>query len=175
MRWRGGAVTSFSLVGIGIVAGLLSLNKSEAQATIVSIDRIYVDKSEHRMTVYRNGKAVRTFVVSLGRGGLAAKQKQGDNRVPEGTYPISGRNPNSAFHLALRIGYPTPEQAELARRRDVDPGGDIMIHGLPNGAGWLNGSHRQLDWTRGCIAVTNAEMDWLWRAVPDGTPIEIVQ
>jgi murein L,D-transpeptidase YafK len=86
---------------------------------------------------------------------------------------IDGRNPKSAFHLSLKISYPTPTQASAARALGIDPGGEIMIHGLPNGRGELGAAHRRTDWTGGCIAVTNEEIEWLWRAVPDGTPIEI--
>jgi murein L,D-transpeptidase YafK len=137
-------------------------------------DRILLDKSEHRLTVFKDGKRVRSFRVALGRGGLAPKQRQGDNRVPEGRYRITGRNPASAFYRSLKIGYPTPAQRAAARARGVNPGGDIFIHGLPNGRGWLGSNHRRVDWTHGCIAVTNAELDWLWRNIRDGTPIEIV-
>ena len=129
----------------------------------------------HLLKVFKNGREVRAFHVALGRGGLAPKLRQGDGRVPEGVYRISGRNPRSAFYLSLRIGYPTPEQTADARRRGVDPGNDIMIHGLPNGRGALGERHRLIDWTAGCIAVTNEEMDWLWASVPNNTPIEIVQ
>ncbi len=127
------------------------------------------------MTVFAGDRQIRSFQVALGRGGLGPKEQQGDGRVPEGSYRIAGRNPQSAFHLSLRIGYPTPAQADAARINGVDPGSDIMIHGLPNGRGWLQERHRLIDWTQGCIAVTNDEMDWPWQAVPDGTPIEIVQ
>jgi murein L,D-transpeptidase YafK len=139
------------------------------------VDAIHLDKSDHRLTVYNDGKAVRTFIVALGRGGLRPKERQGDGRVPEGSYRITGRNPNSAFHLSLRIGYPTPAQIAQAQKLGIRPGNHIMIHGLPNGWKWLGKRHRQRDWTEGCIAVTNEEMDWLWAAVPIGTPIEIVQ
>jgi murein L,D-transpeptidase YafK len=97
----------------------------------------------------------------------------GATKVPEGDYRITGRNPRSAFHLSLRIGYPTPPQAQAARSRGVAPGGDIMIHGLGNGFGWIGGANRRLDWTRGCVAVTNAEIEEIWRLVPDGTLVEI--
>ena len=142
-------------------------------AAVVRVDRIVVDKSAHKLTVYRASRPVRTFKVALGVGGLAPKVRQGDDRVPEGRYFISGRNPNSAYHLALRISYPTPEQVKAARARGISPGGDIMIHGLPNGRGWIGRNHRRTDWTSGCIAVTDDEIEWLWKAVPDGTPIEI--
>jgi murein L,D-transpeptidase YafK len=96
----------------------------------------------------------------------------GDERVPEGEYLISAHNPTSAYHLALRINYPTPQQIAEAPR-GVKLGGDIMIHGLPNDRAWIGSRHRMMDWTAGCIAVTNPEMDWLFSTVPDGTPIEI--
>ena len=125
------------------------------------------------MAVYRQGRLVREFRVALGRGGLGAKQRQGDGRVPEGSYRIVAHNPNSAFHLSLRIGYPTPSQAAAAARRGVDSGGDIMIHGLPNGRGFIGSRHTQFDWTEGCVAVTNREIEWLYKAVKVGTPVEI--
>jgi murein L,D-transpeptidase YafK len=137
------------------------------------VDRIYVSKSQHWMAVYRSGQIIREFRVALGRGGLMPKERAGDGRVPEGLYRISAHNPDSAYHLSLRIDYPTPEQSAQAAARGVEAGGDIMIHGLPNGRGWVGSRHRSVDWTDGCIAVTDPEMDWLFRAVPDGTPIEI--
>jgi murein L,D-transpeptidase YafK len=88
-------------------------------------------------------------------------------------YRIAGRNPHSAFHLALRVGYPTPGQRQHAQLLGVDPGGDIMIHGIHNGLGWLGSLQRRMDWTKGCIAVTDPEIEEIWRAVPDGTPIVI--
>jgi len=137
------------------------------------VDRIFVDKSDRWMAVYREGRIIREFRVALGRGGLAPKVRQGDARVPEGQYRIVAHNPNSAFYLSLRIGYPTPEQSAAAAARGIDAGGDIMIHGLPNGRGWIGSRHSKLNWTEGCIALTNAEMQWLYASVPDGTPIEI--
>jgi murein L,D-transpeptidase YafK len=137
------------------------------------VDALRVDKSERRLSAYQGGKLVRTFRVALGRGGLLPKERQGDGRVPEGRYLITTRNPNSAYHLSLRIGYPTPEQIAAATRLGISPGGDIMIHGLPNGRGTIGSRHTLADWTEGCIAVTDPEMEWLYRAVPDGTPIEI--
>ena len=136
-------------------------------------DRIFIRKSDHWMAVYRQGQIIREFRVALGRGGLKPKARAGDGRVPEGLYMISAHNPNSAYHRALRISYPTAEQSAEAAARGLKAGGDIMIHGLPNGRGWVGSRHWTVDWTDGCIAVTNPEMDWLYRAVPDGTPVEI--
>ena len=137
------------------------------------VDLIRVDKSAHLMSVYRQGRLVREFRVAIGRGDPGAKQQQGDGRVPEGSYRIVAHNPSSAFHLSLRIGYPTPEQIAAAAKRGVDAGGDIMIHGLPNDRGWIGSRHTQFDWTEGCVAVTNREIEWLYKAVADGTPVEI--
>jgi murein L,D-transpeptidase YafK len=137
------------------------------------VDLIRVDKSEHLMTVFRKGLPVREFRIALGRGDPGPKRQQGDGRVPEGSYRITAHNPNSGFHLSLRIGYPTAEQIAAAARLGVKPGGDIMIHGLPNERGWVGSRHASVDWTEGCIAVTNREMDWLYGAVKDGTPVEI--
>ena len=137
------------------------------------VDRIYVDKSEHWMAVYRQGQIIREFRVALGRGGLKPKSRAGDGRVPEGLYTISAHNPQSAYHLSLAIGYPTAEQAAAAAARGINPGGDIMIHGLPNGHSSVGSRQHTVDWTDGCIAVTDPEMDWLYGVVPDGTPIEI--
>ena len=137
------------------------------------VDQIRIDKSAHRMAVYRQGRLVREFRVAIGRGDPGPKRRQGDGRVPEGTYRITAHNPDSAFYLSLRIGYPTAEQIAAASRLGVNPGGDIMIHGLPNGRGSIGSRHTVIDWTEGCVAVTNREMDWLYKAVADGTPVEI--
>lgn len=138
-----------------------------------AVDRILVEKAAHRMTLFAGGRAVRTYRVSLGRGGLAPKTREGDKRTPEGRYRIVGRNPRSAYHLALRIGYPTPRQAADARRRGVAPGGDIMIHGLPNGRGLLAPLYAGHDWTDGCVAVTDPEIEEVWRLTRDGASVEI--
>ena len=137
------------------------------------VDLVRVDKSEHLMSTYRAGRLVREFRVALGRGGPRPKVQQGDGRVPEGVYWITAHNPASAFHLSLRIGYPTAEQIAAAARRGVSAGGDIMIHGLPNGRGGIGARHTSVDWTDGCIAVTNREIEWLYKAVKVGTPVEI--
>lgn len=138
-----------------------------------SVDRIVIEKAAHRMRLYAGQRLVRTYAVSLGGGGLAPKARQGDRRTPEGDYRITGRNPNSRFHLALRIGYPTPAQAAAARARGVDPGGNIMIHGLPNGRGALSALYKGRDWTDGCIAVTDPEIEEVWKLVRDGARVRI--
>jgi len=137
------------------------------------VDRIVIEKAAHRMTLMAGDRTLATYRVSLGHGGLAPKVREGDGRTPEGDYRITGRNPKSAYHLSLRIGYPTPTQVAETRRAGVDPGGDIMIHGLPNGRGALAAAYAGRDWTDGCIAVTDAEMDAIWRLTPNGASVHI--
>ena len=137
-------------------------------------DRIVVHKAEHRMTLFRGDVPVKSYAVALGRGGLAPKQRQGDRRTPEGRYRIVGRNPHSEFHRSLRLSYPEPHEIAAARARGDRPGGDIMIHGLRPRLAWIGALHRRDDWTDGCIAVTNEEIDEIWDAVADGTPVEIL-
>ncbi len=140
----------------------------------VVADRIVVRKSDRRMTLFTDGQPIRTYEVALGFGEPGAKTREGDGRTPEGHYSISGRNPQSAYHLSLRISYPEPRDIEAARALGLPPGGDIMIHGTRNGVGWFGAVARSVDWTAGCIAVTNEEIEEIWHAVPDGTPIEIL-
>jgi L,D-transpeptidase-like protein len=138
-----------------------------------TVDRILVLKSEHRMLLFRTSRELKSYSISLGRNPVGPKTRAGDHRTPEGRYVVDWRNPKSKFHLSLHISYPNAHDVALAGREGVQPGGDIMIHGLQNGLGWLGRLHRFMDWTDGCIAVTDAEMDQIWGAVPDGTPIEI--
>jgi len=116
---------------------------------------------------------LREYRVALGRNPRGPKRNQGDGRTPEGRYVIEARSAYSGFHRALRISYPNDEDRDFAARAGVAPGGNVMIHGLPNAAGWVGDAHRGFDWTDGCIAVTDDEMDEIWELVDDGTPIEI--
>lgn len=139
----------------------------------VTADRVLVDKSERRLVLLRGGSVLKGYRVSFGGEPVGHKQREGDERTPEGKYRIDRRNARSAFHRSLHVSYPDRRDVERARGLGVPPGGDIMIHGMRNGLGWAGKLHRLADWTDGCIAVTNREMDELWRAIPDGTPIEI--
>ncbi len=136
-------------------------------------DQILVDKSEHRMVVLREGRPLKAYRVALGRTPTGHKEYEGDGRTPEGSYRIDSRKPDSRFHRALHVSYPNARDIQVAESKGVDPGGDIMIHGIRNGLGWLGNLHHLIDWTAGCIAVTNREIEELWRVVPDGTPVEI--
>lgn len=139
----------------------------------LTTDSIVVEKSTHRMSLFKDGQLLRTYRVALGRGGPEPKAREGDARTPEGTYFIDRRNPRSCCHLALHISYPNAADVAAARARGVSAGSDIEIHGLRRGLGRLGRFHRVMDWTHGCIAVTDSEMEEIWRAVPDGTPIII--
>jgi murein L,D-transpeptidase YafK len=147
-------------------------DSGRVESAIVA-DRIVVEKGRRRLTLLRNGVAVRRYSVALGQNPVGAKRRRGDMRTPEGTYSIEARVERSRYHLALRISYPSAADVARARALGVSPGGDIMIHGLPNGRGSVGAAHRQVDWTEGCIAVTNEEIEEIWRAVPLGTVIEI--
>jgi len=136
-------------------------------------DSVLILKKDHVLQLLAGGKVIRTYKVALGRGGLAPKKREGDARTPEGRYVIDSRNADSRYHRALHVSYPSAEDRIRAARLSVPPGGAIMIHGLPNGMGWLGASHRLYDWTLGCIAVTDEEIDEIWTLVPVGTPVEI--
>jgi len=137
------------------------------------VDRILIDKSDRKLVAFERGRVVATMKVALGRDPAGNKQVEGDNRTPEGIYPIEAHKPDSAFHRALRLGYPGARQQARAERGGYDPGSDIMIHGLPNGLGWIGSLQHRMDWTQGCIALTNGEVDWLYQSARDGTPVEI--
>ncbi len=121
--------------------------------------------------MFRDGNQIKTYRIALGRNPLGAKQEEGDMKTPEGIYKIDGRNPQSSFHLALHISYPSDEDDKRAAAHGVSAGFDIMIHGIQNGRGWIGAFHRWKDWTAGCIAVTDEEIEELWRVTPDGTTI----
>lgn len=145
----------------------------QPQRTGAAIDRIVVEKGARRMLLLDHGKTVRTYRIALGRDPQGHKQQEGDSRTPEGVYIIDARNPESRFHLSLRVSYPNAEDRRRAAARGVSPGSDIFIHGLPNGDGDAGRDYAGRDWTDGCIAVTNAEIREIWALVKDGTPIEI--
>jgi|SRR5271157_2567221 len=136
-------------------------------------DSILILKKAHLLELISNGKVIRTYKVALGQGGLDPKQREGDARTPEGHYVIDARYAESHYHKALHVSYPNAEDRKRAAKLGVPPGGAIMIHGLPNGKGWVGAGHRLYDWTLGCIAVTDGEIDEIWTLVPAGTPVEI--
>ena len=133
-------------------------------------DYVLVDKSERLLVAYRDGRPIRAYRgLQFGDAPVGHKRFQGDERTPEGLYRIDRRNPRSSFHLSLGISYPNAQDRAYAAQYGRSPGGDIFIHGQPTGRpGRMRG-----DWTDGCIALTNRQIEELWQIVPDGTPIEI--
>ena len=141
---------------------------------VTHVDSILVEKSERMLTVFYEQQAVKTYEVALGGNPVGHKQHQGDSRTPEGLYRIDGKNPNSAYHKNLGMSYPNNADRAAARKLGKSPGGDIKIHGLANGYGSIGKAHLLSDWTLGCIALTDEEMDELYDSVPVGTPILIL-
>lgn len=137
------------------------------------IDKIIVLKSERKLLLVSQEAVVKTYRVALGKNPKGPKTQMGDHRTPEGSYVVDSRNPKSQYHRSLHISYPNAQDKDRARKLRKNPGGDIFIHGLPNGQGWIGKAHVLTDWTLGCIAVTNEEIEEIWRLVPNGTPIEI--
>jgi murein L,D-transpeptidase YafK len=134
---------------------------------------VLVLKEPRRMLLLRGDRVLRDYRVALGRNPSGPKRHQGDGRTPEGRYRLDSRSQHSGFHRAIHISYPNPADREFARRAGLAPGDGVMIHGLPNGGGWVGEEHLGFDWTDGCIAVTDDEMMEIWGLVDDGTPIEI--
>lgn len=135
------------------------------------IDRIVIEKAARRMTLIQDGKVVRTYGVALGFSPAGDKVRQGDGKTPEGEFTIDRRNSESAFHLSIGIDYPKPKDIARAALASYAPGGDIFIHGQPNAL--PAGLKIKGDWTAGCIALSNAEIEEVWAVTPIGTTVEI--
>ncbi len=155
------------------LAMMVSLSADSVLPANSRADRVIVIKSQRVLTLMQQGKTLKSYKIALGGTPASAKTQEGDHKTPEGIYTLDRRNPKSRFYRSIHISYPDENDRARAARLGVSPGGDVFVHGLPNGFGWLRDSHLAIDWTDGCIAVTDQEMDEIWRAVPDGTPIEI--
>jgi outer membrane protein assembly factor BamD (BamD/ComL family) len=136
-------------------------------------DKILIEKKERRLTLISKGKVLKTYKIALGGNPNGPKERQGDNKTPEGTYAIDSRNKDSRYHLSLHISYPNEEDKKRAKELGVSPGGDIMIHGIKNGFSWVGDFHTAVDWTKGCIAVTDEEIEEIGKLAPNGTVVEI--
>lgn len=143
--------------------------------TSKKIDKILVVKHKRELTVFSKGEALKTYKISLGGVPVGKKEFEGDKKTPEGIYTINDRNPNSDYHLNLAVSYPNQSDSLHAKQFGKSPGGEIKIHGLPNGYGFIGKFQRFQDWTLGCIALTNSEIEELFYNVPTGTEIEIVK
>ncbi len=151
---------------------MLGAAQPVAPLTLPVIDFVRVDKSDRTLSLYAEGQLIHVIdSIQLGGAPVGPKRFEGDQRTPEGLYEIDWSNPNSSYYLSLHISYPNAADEAYAESQGRSAGGMIMIHGQPNAlpVGRIPG-----DWTDGCIAVSNAEIEALWESVPDGTPIEIV-
>jgi murein L,D-transpeptidase YafK len=144
-----------------------------ARLTSPKADRVVVLKTARKLVLMQQDRVLRIYRVALGRYPLGHKQQEGDARTPEGAYMLDFKLRDSDFYKAIHVSYPNETDISYARARGVDAGGKIMIHGLPNKVRATRVGHPMIDWTQGCIAVTNREMDEIWRMVDAGTPIEI--
>lgn len=146
-----------------------------AMAEDVQPLNILVEKSARKMYIRRGEDNIKEYNIRLGSEPMGHKEQEGDGKTPEGHYTISARNPKSSYHLSPRISYPNANDKSQAEKKNVSPGGNIMIHGYPNYAPnfAFDLIHQRYDWTQGCIAVTDAEIEELWNLIPNGTPIEI--
>jgi murein L,D-transpeptidase YafK len=156
-----------------ILAGAPAANVAPSTSKSFVADSMVLEKGQRQLTLYYRGQEVRKYGVALGKNPTGDKLSRGDGRTPEGLFFIEGRNPQSKYHLSLRISYPDAAHRALAAKHGVSAGGDIMIHGLPKAFAMVGALHRQQDWTLGCVAVTNEEIEEIWRAVPDGARIFI--
>ena len=180
------AILLLPLVGLGGCATPMLPQGAPPQAAVLSppppsapptqgvpsqADYVLVDKSDRTLTLFNRGVPFKSYLgLQLGGDPVGPKHFEGDARTPEGSYQIDTRNPRSAYHLSLHISYPSAADRAYAVTHRRSPGGEIFIHGQPND---LAEGREPGDWTDGCIAVSNDEIEALWREVPDGTPIEI--
>ncbi|MEP4198983.1 MAG: L,D-transpeptidase family protein [Aliishimia sp.] len=170
-------IAALGIGGVGytkVMARVGSGTAPDLAPTSQQAHEVLVIKSTRELHLLRDGKTIRQYPVSLGASPEGHKSQEGDERTPEGTYTIDWRNANSIAHLSLHISYPNEADIQHAQSEGVEPGGNIMIHGIANGWGFLGGLHLGWDWTNGCIAITNDEMSEVWSLVPNGTPITIV-
>jgi murein L,D-transpeptidase YafK len=161
----------FILAIIGFVAYYCF--SSEVLPKNAKIDKMLVLKSKRLLLVYSRGELLKTYSVSLGNQPIGAKKFEGDRKTPEGIYTIHAKNANSGYHKNLGVSYPNDTDIKMAKKLGKPTGGDIKVHGLKNGLGFIGKLHRWNDWTLGCIALTNSEIDELYEIVPIGTKIEI--
>ncbi|MBK5564861.1 L,D-transpeptidase family protein [Ensifer sp. 2YAB10] len=156
-----------SIAGTAVLVGCVSATAADVA------DRVVVHKERRLLQLFRGVQMIREYTVALGGNPVGHKRQEGDERTPEGLYSLDWRNPGSGYYKSIHVSYPAPADVSAAAASGVDPGGMIMIHGQPNYFGWLAFLTQRYDWTNGCIAVTNAEMEEIWAMVPNNTPIEI--
>lgn len=164
-----------SFISIFFILALnLSFMISDACAKMEKADKVVVLKSKRAMFLLKEGEIIKAYKIALGKDPVGHKLRQGDNKTPEGNYIISSRKQSDKYYLTIFISYPNNLDLKNAQELGVSPGGSIAIHGLPKDMAHLDKLHRKTDWTHGCIAVTNKEIEEIWNLVEDGTPIEIM-
>lgn len=162
---------SLSLSIVGLAIYYFYPEKKLPNGKVIDLIKVY--KSKRQLLVYNNNELLKTYTISLGKNSTGHKVFEGDSKTPEGKYTINAKNPNSGYHKNLGVSYPNEKDIEKAKKLGKSAGGDIKIHGLRNGIGFISKFQRWKDWTAGCMAVTNAEIDELYENVKIGTPIEI--
>lgn len=156
-----------------VVLAALATGPAAADDGAVPVTHVIVHKAERRLDLLAGDRLLRSIPVALGGDPLGHKAEEGDEKTPEGRYVLDWRNPGSSYHRSIHVSYPDAGDVAAAKAAGKDPGGMIMIHGQRNYFGWLAPVTQLFDWTNGCVAVTNADMDAIWDMVPNGTPIEI--
>jgi murein L,D-transpeptidase YafK len=144
-----------------------------AANAMLRADHVVVLKKKRTLELLSHGKVIKTYKVALGGNPVGPKTRQGDHKTPEGSYVLDSRNSHSQYYKSIHISYPSGRDRAVAKQSGDLPGSDVFVHGLPNGYRSIGSAHRLRDWTDGCIAVTDEEIDEIWKAVADGTPIEI--
>ncbi|MEW6076227.1 MAG: L,D-transpeptidase family protein [Thermodesulfobacteriota bacterium] len=156
-----------------LLAFCLLLN-SVASLAAEKADLVVVEKSKNRLSLYRNGELLASYHVVFGGNPTGPKERQGDGKTPEGRYILDSKKSNSAYYKAFHVSYPNQQDLARAKKMGVSPGGDIMVHGQKNGLSWLSFLAQRVNWTKGCIALSNADIDAMWKLVDAGTPIDIL-
>ena len=163
------------MTSTSVIAAESNSENKQAMLNNIVVDKVFVDKSARTLQLLSDNKMIKTYHIALGGNPIGHKQQQGDQRTPVGSYTLDYKNEKSGYYRSIHISYPNTTDKARAKSRGVSAGGDIMIHGQKNGFGALDLLNQQRDWTEGCIAVTNDEMDEIMAAVKVGTPIEIVE
>lgn len=172
------ALSTLAVITVALAVCVLALYikaHSYTSEHLAKAEKVEVYKKERRLLLLdKSGETIKSYRISLGGQPVGHKEREGDERTPEGLYLLDWRNEKSAFYKSIHISYPSDGDIKTAQRQGVSPGGMIMIHGIRNGFSWVGAHHLKYDrWTDGCIAVTNGEMDEIWQSVENGTPIEI--
>ena len=166
-------ITRWTLILSIILLVVYYFYPEQKLASNIKIDSLVVYKSNRQLLAYSNGQLIKTYKISLGRNPIGDKEFEGDKKTPEGVYFINAKNPNSGYYKNLGISYPNKQDIEVSKKLGKPTGGDVKIHGLRNGTGFISKFQRWYDWTAGCIALTDQEVEELYNTVDIGTKIEI--